>query len=112
MTVKPRTNYLLDVIILALLVIVLLSGLLLWQVYPAGGARHRGAHDAADSAQALLGIERAEMRSLHDWAGLLMGALVGLHLLFHWKWIGCQTRRLLGRPARSQRACQDERGRT
>lgn len=101
MSVKPRTNYLLDLIILALLLVVLLSGLLLWQVYPDGGARQRGTHRDVDSAGTVLGLARAEMRAVHDWAGLLMGALVVLHLVFHWKWIVCQTRRLLGLPARA-----------
>jgi cytochrome b561 len=103
MNIKPRMNYILDTIILVLLVIVMVSGLLLWQVVPDGGTRHWGVHAETSSAQTVLGLARTDIRSVHNWAGLLMGGLVLVHLLFHWKWIVCQTRRLLGLPIRPQR---------
>ncbi|MBN2304383.1 MAG: DUF4405 domain-containing protein [Anaerolineae bacterium] len=122
MTVKPRTNYILDMIILALFVAVLVSGLLLWQVYPGGGTRagvegqgrRQGNHQddytettttssQTSQAETVLGITKPDMRTLHDWAGILMGVLVLIHVVFHWKWIVCQTRRLLGLPTHPPR---------
>ena len=29
---------------------------------------------------------------LHDWSGLIMGLLVIVHLVLHWKWIVCATK--------------------
>ena len=46
MNVKPRTNLVLDTAILGLFVVVLVSGLLLWVVYPSGGTRARGRHES------------------------------------------------------------------
>ena len=114
MPVKPRTNYLLDVLILITLVAVMASGLLLWLVYPDGahnggtGAR-RGQRTTTvtttteEDHQTVLGLDRPDMRKLHNWAGVVMGVLVGVHLLFHLPWIICQTRLLLGLPARPRR---------
>ncbi|MCZ7541064.1 MAG: DUF4405 domain-containing protein [Anaerolineae bacterium] len=37
MAVKPRTNLTLDAVILALFLVIFISGVLLWVVYPPGG---------------------------------------------------------------------------
>jgi len=29
---------------------------------------------------------------LHDWSGLIMGLLIMVHLVLHWKWIVCATK--------------------
>jgi len=34
---------------------------------------------------------------LHDWAGLVMGLLVFVHLILHWKWIVAVTKSIFGR---------------
>lgn len=108
MTVKPRTNYILDGIILSLFVVVMLSGLLLWQIYPDGGTHYRGGRGQTAAVQTVMGIAKPDMRTLHNWAGVLMGVLVLIHLVFHWKWVVCQTRRLLGLPARPQRSASKD----
>ncbi|MEW6580119.1 MAG: DUF4405 domain-containing protein [Chloroflexota bacterium] len=109
MTVKPRTNLALDAVILLLFVVTFVSGVLLWVVYPPGGGQRvgtgRGAVAASADEMTLLGLNRHTMGEAHDWAGVIMGVLVLVHLVFHWKWIVCQVRRLWGgpRPARAPR---------
>ena len=36
-----------------------------------------------------------EINLVHDWAGLLMGVLILLHLLFNFSWIVAMTRKYL-----------------
>lgn len=31
---------------------------------------------------------------LHDWSGLIMGLLVIVHLILHWKWIKAMTKKI------------------
>ncbi len=107
MTVKPRIHLALDTVILALFVVVFVSGVLLWTVFPQGGGGNgRGAIAASANNFTLLGLDRHLMRDLHDWAGVLMGVGVLIHLLFHWKWVVCQVRRLWSSP-RPPRAPRD-----
>lgn len=114
MAVKPRTNLTLDAVILALFLVIFISGVLLWVVYPPGGGGRvgngRGAVAASAEDFALLGLDRHSMNDVHAWAGVIMGALVLVHVVFHWKWIVCQVGRLWSspRPARAPRdACPE-----
>lgn len=34
---------------------------------------------------------------LHDWSGLIMGILVLVHLILHWKWIVSTTKNMFGK---------------
>ena len=34
---------------------------------------------------------------LHDWSGLIMGLLVVIHLILHWKWIVAVTKTIFRR---------------
>ena len=113
MTVKPRTNYTLDMLILGLFVVVMLSGLLLWLVYPHGGTRSGQSHgrgggriaeDIVTDTTAVLGLSRSEMDTIHDWSGVAVGVLVLVHIVFHWKWIVCQTRQIFRPKARRSRS--------
>lgn len=38
-------------------------------------------------------IPKAAISAMHDWAGLLMGLFVLVHLILHWKWITCVTKK-------------------
>ena len=45
----------------------------------------------------MLGISRgslpiSQMSTIHDWSGLIMGLLVLVHLILHWRWIVCMTK--------------------
>lgn len=126
MTVRPRTNYVLDLALLILLIVVMVSGVLLWVVYPQGGSggsaggrgqgrgrsgvEQEAEHSAPVEAVApsarytLLSLDRGEMREIHNWSGLGMGALMLVHLLFHLKWLLCQTRQMFRRGHRRPRS--------
>ena len=96
-----------------ILVTVLVSGVLLWLAYPqGGGARAGGRYNARSSAvEPVLGIDKHDMVTAHTWAGLGIGLLVLVHLVFHWKWITCQVGRLFGRKqvhTRRSRSCPEE----
>ncbi len=79
----------------ALLAFELLSGVLLWFVIPSGQGR-----GASGSATAL-GLDRHLWLDLHDWAALMLTAVVIAHIAMHWKWVVRQTRAYFGgrRPA-------------
>ncbi|MBN2042298.1 MAG: DUF4405 domain-containing protein [Candidatus Aenigmarchaeota archaeon] len=32
------------------------------------------------------------LSTIHDWSGIIMGILVLVHLVLHWKWIVCMTK--------------------
>lgn len=40
-------------------------------------------------------IPSRTMNIIHDWSGLLMGLLVLAHLILHWNWIVCMTKKKL-----------------
>ncbi len=40
-------------------------------------------------------LPMSEVSWLHDWVGILLGVLVFIHLLLHWRWVVSTTRRLL-----------------
>lgn len=39
----------------------------------------------------------------HEWLGVVYGAAIVLHLLFHWDWLACATRRLFESRGRASR---------
>jgi cytochrome b561 len=42
--------------------------------------------------QEFIGIAKQDWAFIHQWAGILLVILVGIHLILHWKWIVCMTR--------------------
>lgn len=103
---KPRTNLILDGVIFGLFVVIIITGLLGWLVYPSGGPQPGGRHGEGPiqaGSSAILGVEKRTMTDLHSWLGLVMGGAVILHLVVHWKWILFQGRRLLGGQFRRMR---------
>jgi len=73
---KSTRNYLLDVVMGVLALIVAVSSLLLWVVFP------RGFYPA-----------RTAWVFIHKWIGLALGVAVLVHVAFHWKWLVRMTRR-------------------
>lgn len=53
-------------------------------------------------ATVFLGIARDAWRPLHTFTSFVMAAGVGLHLLYHFKWIMCVTKRMLPVSARGR----------
>ena len=94
---KTGLNYWLDVVIGIAFVAALVTGVAFLFL---GTGGHAGGRNTAYQA-AFLGIAREVWRSLHTFTSFVMTAGVGLHLVFHFRWITCVTRRML--PARRLR---------
>jgi hypothetical protein len=88
---KVRLNYLLDALIGAAFVISTLTGMAFLLM---GSGGYQGGRNA-DFRGALLGLSRATWSDLHTWTSLVLVAGVLAHLVLHWRWIVCVTKRLL-----------------
>jgi hypothetical protein len=77
---KATRNYVLDVAIGILALIVAVSSFLLWVVFP------RGFYPA-----------RTAWVFIHKWVGLALGVAVLVHVAFHWRWLVRMTRHQFGR---------------
>ena len=72
---KTTRNYLLDIAMGLLGILLAISSFLLWVVFP------RGYH-----------ATRALWVDIHKWGGLALSILAGVHLVLHWKWLVQMTR--------------------
>jgi cytochrome b subunit of formate dehydrogenase len=97
MSSKARFNYILDAVIALAFVLSSLSGIVFMF---AGSGGYQGGRNP-DFQTEMLGISRSTWSDLHALTGLVMIVGVLVHLVFHWDWIVCMTKRLL-RPARRQ----------
>lgn len=80
----------------ACLVLEVATGLILWIAVPSGqGPRFRG----RGAEHSFLGIDRLTWIDLHDWVGLLLAAVIVVHVGLNWRWVTKQTRLLLAGPA-------------
>lgn len=81
--IRRTTTYLIvDLVIGALFVLETLSGLVMMFVLTGGyqGGRNPG------YGRTLI-LDRHGWETLHAWGGLLMAAMVLLHVIMHWRWI-------------------------
>ena len=58
----------------------------------------------------MLGIDRSVWSDLHTWVSLVMIAGVVIHLVLHWNWIVCMTKRIMegsrrAGPSREEEVC-------
>ena len=94
---KAKLNYLLDVVIgLAFL----LSGATGIAFLLMGSGGYQGGRNPG-FATALFGISRATWSDLHTWTSLVMIAGIAVHIVLHWEWIVCLTKKML--PCRASR---------
>jgi len=73
---RTKINLWLDIICFFALLLVIISGFILWFVVPGGGGRGQGENGA-----------RSGWKTIHDYTGLVFTVLVLLHLVLHWNWI-------------------------
>ena len=73
-----------------------LSGFALWLVLEHGDGFRGGRGASQPPGQGeFLAVTRSEWIDIHDWAGVALLAIIGLHLVLNWRWIVTMTRRSL-----------------
>lgn len=78
---RPRLNYIIDIGLAAAFLISAVTGVLKWP----GFAR-------------ALGLRlTAKVSIIHDWSGIILAALVLVHLIMHYEWIKCMTKNIFGK---------------
>ena len=83
--VKPKTNYWIDVGLAITFIIAFVTGIIKWPtLLPKLGISYSS-------------LPMAKLTRLHDVSGLIMGLLVFVHLILHWKWIVVMTKSLFKR---------------
>ena len=95
---KAKLNYLIDVIIGLSFIVAALSGIVLFFA-PSGYQGGRNTY----YLQPVLFLNTHTWSTLHTWGSMAMIAGVGAHLVLHWNWMICMTRKLFERP-RARRA--------
>jgi cytochrome b subunit of formate dehydrogenase len=90
MSRKAKLNYTIDVIIGLAFILSALSGLVLFFV-PGG---YQGGLNPYYLQPALL-LNVRTWKTLHTWGSIAMIAGVGAHLVLHWSWIVCVSKRLV-----------------
>jgi hypothetical protein len=72
------------------------SGFVLWLALEHGdGFRGGRGADLPSGQDEFLAVTRSDWVDIHDWAGVALLAVIGLHLVLHWRWIVTMTRRAL-----------------
>jgi len=79
---KTVINYWIDVGLLISFVLVFITGIVKWPSL----VRNSGF---------IRSLPLKSLSILHDWSGLIMGLLVIIHLILHWRWMVMMTKRLL-----------------
>ena len=74
----------------------LATGLILWLALPSGHGPALGR--GSGSGRAFAAVDRHTWVDLHNWAGIALVAVVGVHLALNWRWVREQTRGLLAGP--------------
>lgn len=82
---RLQTNIMIDVALFLSMAILSISGWVIKVIMPSkGGMYHRGSNA---TLYEVLGMERCTWRDIHLWAGILLIALLCLHIALHWKMI-------------------------
>ena len=99
MSKKAKLNYAVDVVIGLAFILSALSGLVLFFA-PSGYQGGRNPY----YLQPVLFLNTHIWGVLHTWGSIAMISGVGAHLVLHWNWMVCMTKKLLTghRSARSQ----------
>jgi len=101
MSSNAKINYWIDVSIGIFFVLSAVSGLVLFFA-PSG---YQGGRNPFYGQTVLL-LTTQQWDTIHIWGSIGMIAGVGAHLVLHWKWMECVTKRLLTRPqARRAESC-------
>jgi len=93
---KTKLNYLLDVVIAVAFIASALTGIVFLF---AGSGGYQGGRNPAFQTE-ILGLNRSLWSDLHTWVSLVMMGGIAIHLVLHWNWIVCMTKRMFENPRR------------
>jgi len=93
MSKKAKLNYVVDVVIGLAFILSALSGLVLFFA-PSGYQGGRNPY----YLQPVLFLSTHTWSILHTWGSITMISGVGAHLVLHWDWMVCMTKKLLTGP--------------
>jgi hypothetical protein len=70
------------------------SGFVLWLAV-SGGDGFRGGRGGVErpGQEEFLAVTRSDWIDIHDWAGVALLVIIGLHVVLHWRWIAQVTKR-------------------
>ena len=74
-------------------IIAVVSGFALWLILPQGQG-FRGGRERLIIRTDYLSLERNDWLNIHDWVGVVLIAIVVIHIAVHYKWIIYMTRKL------------------
>lgn len=101
---KSKINYWIDVVTGLAFILSVVSGIVLLFV-PSGG--FQGGRNSSYGREVLL-LGHSTWSGLHTWSSIIMAAGVFGHLILHWNWIVCMTRKYFGKRRgkdRNKEAC-------
>lgn len=71
------------------------SGFVLWLAVSGGDGFRSGRRGAERPGQdEFLAVTRGDWIDIHDWAGVALLVIIGLHVVLHWRWIVQVTKRV------------------
>ena len=88
---KSTQNYIVFIGLFVLGLIETVSGFILWFALPKGGGY--GGRLGGGGAE-FWSLSRHTWIDIHNWAAIAIVALIIIHLILHWKWVVCMTKRL------------------
>lgn len=95
MTTRAALLYYTAVSAFLLFLLEAFSGFALWLALSGGDGFQGGRGGAERPAQeSFLTVTRSDWIDIHDWAGVALLVIIGLHLVLHWRWIMQVTKRV------------------
>ena len=83
---RPKTNYLIDALMVVSFLFVAVTGVILFLFFPSG--IKQGAY------QTFFGITKKTLLFIHNWGGILLGILILIHIFIHLNWFIYMTKNL------------------
>jgi hypothetical protein len=97
---RTHLNFAIDGLAFAAFLFLMSTGLLLRYQLPPGSGSLQGAGRGQGSDMRLVGtlwgITRHDWGTIHFWIAVFLLAVLGLHVLLHWKWIVCVVKGVHG----------------
>jgi hypothetical protein len=93
---KGAFRYWIAVCALLAFVLEVFSGFVLWLALERGDGFRGGRGGGQPLGQdEFMAVTRSGWIDIHDWVGVALLAIIGLHLVLHWRWIVTMSRRAL-----------------